>query len=547
MNYSMASLLLLSVVLSYSLAWSDEPLVRVPKHRAADVAALRAMQPQLVPRIIWQTFETNLVAPVMAREGAGSWLKMNPEYEYHLVTNRARRAFIKREFSADVLKAYDALRHGAEKADLWRLAVILLRGGVYMDFDTACETPLREWIPAGASMVSGIGSRGDLHQWGIVAAPDHPLIRAAFERVVQNVLRGGGVEEEGVTSRFRGVVRALDAEGGGVMLRPPYKVLSLGGVEGRTGPAAFQSAIEAAIQLDPRLAQQLHVVEGGDVFGGRVRFRYGSDAQYFEDLARVGLRHYMAPEPAAGDGGENVEFTRSVSQLRAAVEQGGAGATAAVHHELAARLSGEVRGSRRKSWPAKRRLLIEALEMHRRATALAPRNATMLSSFGRAQVQAGKDAEARRSFERALEIAPEDTVSMYRLANVLTRQAKRGVEEDEVASAALLLRARELLAAVLVVEPSNVDVLNNLGVMEKNVGAFAKAIPLLRRALRLTPKSASPMYNLAHALLLAGSDNDALRTYRGAVAASPKHAGVFPELLARMRAADAAAVRDLEL
>ena len=51
------------------------------------------------------------------------------------------------------------------------------------------------------------------------------------------------------------------------------------------------------------------------------------------------------------------------------------------------------------------------------------------------------------------------------------------------------------------------------------------------------------------ALDLAGpiSAAEAMRLYRRTVAHSPKRAAMFPDLRARMRAADAASVRDVEL
>jgi mannosyltransferase OCH1-like enzyme len=53
----------------------------------------------------------------------------------------------------------------AAKADIWRLAVILRYGGVYADSDVKALHPFRERVWANASVVSGMGSGKDLHQW----------------------------------------------------------------------------------------------------------------------------------------------------------------------------------------------------------------------------------------------------------------------------------------------------------------------------------------------------------------------------------------------
>ena len=53
----------------------------------------------------------------------------------------------------------------AAKADIWRLAVILRCGGVYVDSDAQALHPFRERVWPNASVVSGMGRMKDLHQW----------------------------------------------------------------------------------------------------------------------------------------------------------------------------------------------------------------------------------------------------------------------------------------------------------------------------------------------------------------------------------------------
>ena len=53
----------------------------------------------------------------------------------------------------------------AGKADIWRLAMILRYGGIYVDSDVKALHPFREYIWPNASVVSGVGSHKDFHQW----------------------------------------------------------------------------------------------------------------------------------------------------------------------------------------------------------------------------------------------------------------------------------------------------------------------------------------------------------------------------------------------
>ena len=53
----------------------------------------------------------------------------------------------------------------AAKADIWRLAIVLRYGGIYVDSDSRALRPFREYVWANASVASGTGHFRDLHQW----------------------------------------------------------------------------------------------------------------------------------------------------------------------------------------------------------------------------------------------------------------------------------------------------------------------------------------------------------------------------------------------
>jgi Glycosyltransferase sugar-binding region containing DXD motif len=56
-------------------------------------------------------------------------------WEHRFYTHDDMVAFLKRHFPAPVLEAFHAVRHGAYKADIFRLCVLLLSGGLYADVD----------------------------------------------------------------------------------------------------------------------------------------------------------------------------------------------------------------------------------------------------------------------------------------------------------------------------------------------------------------------------------------------------------------------------
>ena len=48
------------------------------------------------------------------------------------------REFIKNNFDLDILNAYDILKPGAFKADLWRCCILYIYGGIYLDIKYGC-------------------------------------------------------------------------------------------------------------------------------------------------------------------------------------------------------------------------------------------------------------------------------------------------------------------------------------------------------------------------------------------------------------------------
>jgi mannosyltransferase OCH1-like enzyme len=62
----------------------------------------------------------------------------NPRFTHHLYDDNDCREFIQTHFKPDVLDAYDRLIPGAYKADLWRLCILFINGGIYMDIKFCC-------------------------------------------------------------------------------------------------------------------------------------------------------------------------------------------------------------------------------------------------------------------------------------------------------------------------------------------------------------------------------------------------------------------------
>jgi mannosyltransferase OCH1-like enzyme len=91
----------------------------------------------IIPLKIYQTWYTKNLPPKM-KERVETLKQSNPKFEHHLFDDTDCREFIKDNFDVAVLNAYDSLIPGAYKADLWRLCVLYINGGIYMDIKLKC-------------------------------------------------------------------------------------------------------------------------------------------------------------------------------------------------------------------------------------------------------------------------------------------------------------------------------------------------------------------------------------------------------------------------
>lgn len=91
----------------------------------------------IIPLNIFQTWSTKDL-PLKMKQRVELLKQQNPRFTHHLFDDNDCREFIKNNFNSEVLNAYDILIPGAYKADLWRLCVLYINGGIYMDIKLNC-------------------------------------------------------------------------------------------------------------------------------------------------------------------------------------------------------------------------------------------------------------------------------------------------------------------------------------------------------------------------------------------------------------------------
>lgn len=205
-------------------------------------ARLVASRPQLIPRKIFQT-NREQVLPGM-KDALDSWVRLNPEYEYHYYPTDECRAYLVEHFSERVVRAYDVLIPGAYKADLWRYCILYREGGVYADSAMVLERPLSVIIHPDDRFIVPIdgGYEGGLYNAFICCTPQHPLLKKTIEIVLNRVEK----REYGYRDLWpTGPVAMGDA---------------FNDMRGRPRGSSFTKGIDHGIKLPLRLSERINSI-----------------------------------------------------------------------------------------------------------------------------------------------------------------------------------------------------------------------------------------------------------------------------------------------
>ena len=146
----------------------------------------------MIPKKIFQTFEHIDFSPEFQKL-IDDWKIENPEYEYQIYDKTQREEFIKNNFSNEIFNAYQRIKPGAFKSDLWRYCILHKYGGFYIDIDTVCLGSLNMFMSDDIDFVAAIDlNLGDLEYHSVANAfigctPEHPVIDACIQRVISIV------------------------------------------------------------------------------------------------------------------------------------------------------------------------------------------------------------------------------------------------------------------------------------------------------------------------------------------------------------------------
>lgn len=189
-----------------------------------------------IPKVIHQTFKTSKL-PYITRWQISRLRKNNPDYTYEFYDDNRIEAFLEKEFPAETVELYRRINIGAAKADFFRYAVLIKKGGIYLDIDSSIRGSLNNFIqPADIAVISHERNPGLFVQWALVYAPNHPFLIKTLELVLDNIRRN----------------------------KYPHDVHKM------TGPQIYTDGINQSLQENPGIP---HRILGTD-YNGHMKFKY---------------------------------------------------------------------------------------------------------------------------------------------------------------------------------------------------------------------------------------------------------------------------------
>lgn len=173
------------------------------------------------PAYIWQTKSSVESESSKTREQEKQWREKNPGFVHEVTNDDMANALVHHFYGSvpEVITAYQALPSHILKVDFFKYLILLARGGVYADVDTAPIQAVPNWIPENVEpnkigLLIGIEHdasapdwrtryirRLQFETWVIQAKPGHPVIREIVAKITEETLKR--IEEDTLSVKLR--------------------------------------------------------------------------------------------------------------------------------------------------------------------------------------------------------------------------------------------------------------------------------------------------------------------------------------------------------
>lgn len=140
--------------------------------------------------VIYRTSKTRYTNVKVYNNCYLKWLKLNPSATMIWFDDLDCKRYMSKQ-PRDIYEAYQLLRPGAFKADLFRLCILYDTGGVYVDCEATPYVSIREMmsgieLPSERMFIAPLDRRG-IHNGFLIISRRHPFLYACIQYIVDNV------------------------------------------------------------------------------------------------------------------------------------------------------------------------------------------------------------------------------------------------------------------------------------------------------------------------------------------------------------------------
>lgn len=140
-----------------------------------------------IPLNLFQTWKTDKSGmPHHMLKNLTNTITKSNNYQYFLYDNNDCEKFLEEEFGSEMAYYFHNEKTGCLKADLWRLCILYVFGGIYLDIDIELLEPLDTIIPTDADFGSVLSDNNTIFQAVLFAKPKCSIIGETINNTLDN-------------------------------------------------------------------------------------------------------------------------------------------------------------------------------------------------------------------------------------------------------------------------------------------------------------------------------------------------------------------------
>ncbi|PKH00964.1 glycosyltransferase family 32 protein [Paraglaciecola sp. MB-3u-78] len=140
----------------------------------------------MVPKKLIQYWDNLPVPPDIASLHA-TWPAINPEIDCEIFNFDKALQFILSEYGSEIADLFTLAAIPAMQSDIFRLAYIFAKGGIYVDMATRCKTPIEPLLHHSDKVVFMRKWHGGIWNGMIIAEKQNPIVKTIWETVLDNI------------------------------------------------------------------------------------------------------------------------------------------------------------------------------------------------------------------------------------------------------------------------------------------------------------------------------------------------------------------------